>query len=135
MAFGRRSRGTPRSSEPIETPNTPIRMGRLFQYLKPYALRMIIALLALLGYTATGLIFPLVIVNLLKAVLTPPFNPDLLNTVAIGLVVIFLISSVLAFVQSYLLAYVGENILVNLRTALHSLAVTLAGFLRQSADR
>ncbi len=121
MAFGRRSRDAAptRSADAIETPNTPINTGRLFSYLRPYAGRMLIALIALLLYSGLGLVFPLVIVGLLSAVLSPPFNPDLLNSVTLALVAIFAATSVFQFIQSYYLAYIGEHILVDLRESLY----------------
>ncbi len=120
MAFGRRSRSRAPSSEVIETPDTPISLGRLFSYLRPYWVRMALALAALIAYSATGLAFPLVIGQLLGAVLNPPYNQSLLDSVAGGLVGIFLLSSFFSFIQSYNLAFIGEHILVALRTSLYA---------------
>lgn len=119
MTFGRRNRRSAPSNEVIETPNTPINLRRLFGYLRPYLLRMGIALLALLAYSATGLVFPLIIGSLLQAVLQPPYNEALLNSVAGGLVLVFFLSSFFMFIQSYNLAFIGEHILVELRTSLY----------------
>ncbi len=119
MAFGRRARRTTPPVDTPDTPNTPISVSRLFGYLRPHWLRMTIALLALLAYSATGLIFPLVIANLVGSILQPPYKVDLLNSVAVGLIGIFLLSSLFSFVQSYNLAFIGENILVKLRTSLY----------------
>src|SRR5579864_7970482 len=111
MAFGRRERRSS-TAEAIPTPNTPISLGRLFNYLRPHLFRLFLALLALLIYSGLGLVFPLVIINLLSAVLSPPYDSQLLDRVTIGLVLIFLMSSVFQGVQGYLLAYIGEHILV-----------------------
>jgi subfamily B ATP-binding cassette protein MsbA len=121
MAFGRSSRGNRRSAaSDIPTPNTPISLRRLFGYLRPYIKQLVLALLALLGYSALGLVFPLVIVSLLSAVLSPPYQTDLLDRVTLTLLIIFLVTSALQFAQSFLLAYIGENVLVELRTSLYS---------------
>ena len=127
MAFGRPSRRSQRSAETdIPTPNTPISLRRLFSYLRPFLGLLVLALLALLGYSAMGLIFPLVIVSLLSAVLSPPYQVELLDRITAALVVIFLAASMLQFAQSYLLNYIGENILLRLRTSLYAHLQTLS---------
>ncbi len=119
MAFGRRNR---RAASTVDrsTPNTPISIGRLFSYLRPHWWRMVLALLALLGSSAAQLIFPLIIVSLLGAVLSPPYDPNLLNNVTVALLGVFLLSSLLSFVETYLLSFVAEKILATLRTQLYT---------------
>jgi ATP-binding cassette, subfamily B, bacterial MsbA len=91
---------------------------RLFGYLKPYNGRMTLAILALLVSSGFGLAFPLVIVRLLNSVTqAKSFAP--LNNLALLLVGIFLLQAAFSFVQSYLLAYIGEHIVYDLRTSLY----------------
>ncbi|HUH96722.1 MAG TPA: ABC transporter ATP-binding protein [Anaerolineales bacterium] len=91
---------------------------RLFGYLKPYRGRMTLAILALLISSGFGLAFPLVIVRLLDSVTkAKDFAP--LNDLAFLLAGIFLLQAAFSFAQSYLLAYVGEHIVYDLRTALY----------------
>ena len=92
--------------------------GRLFSYLKPYRGRMALAILALLISSGFGLAFPLVIVRLLSSV-TQSKSVAPLNNLAILLGGIFLLQAAFSFLQSYLLAYVGEHIVYDLRTALY----------------
>lgn len=96
-----------------------INWGRLFGYLKPYGKQMILAVLALLISSAFGLSFPLIIVRLLDSV-TKTHNYGPLNLLAGLLVVIFLLQALFNFIQSYLLAYVGEHIVYDLRTKLYA---------------
>jgi subfamily B ATP-binding cassette protein MsbA len=92
--------------------------GRLLAYLKPYRGRMALAILSLLVYTGFGLAFPLLIVRLLDTVTrTKDYGP--LNTLAVALIVLFLLQSAFTFLQSYLLNYIGERIVFDLRTALY----------------
>jgi subfamily B ATP-binding cassette protein MsbA len=92
--------------------------GRLFAYLKPYRGRMTLAILALLISSGFGLAFPLVIVRLLNSVTqSKSFAP--LNNLAFLLGGIFLAQAAFSFLQSYLLAYVGEHIVYDLRTSLY----------------
>ena len=96
-----------------------INWGRLLSYLKPYRGRMALAILALILSGAFGLAFPLVIVRLLDSVTkAADFGP--LNMLAGALVVIFLLQAAFGFVQSYLLSYIGERIVYDLRTSLYA---------------
>jgi subfamily B ATP-binding cassette protein MsbA len=91
---------------------------RLLGYLNPYKGRMTMAILALLISSGFGLAFPLVIVRLLDSVTkAASFAP--LNNLAFLLAGIFLLQAAFSFVQSYLLAYIGEHIVYDLRTSLY----------------
>src|SRR5258706_5417372 len=95
-----------------------INWGRLFGYLKPYRGRMALAILALVVSSAFALALPLVIVRLLDSVTkAADFGP--LNMLAGALVVLFLLQAAFGFLQSYLLAYIGERIVFDLRTSLY----------------
>jgi len=96
-----------------------INWRRLFAYLKPYRGRMALATLALLVSTGLGLTFPMVIVRLLETV-TRTKSISALNGLAALLVGIFLFQAAFSFVQSTLLALVGENIVRDLRTNLYN---------------
>jgi subfamily B ATP-binding cassette protein MsbA len=92
---------------------------RLLGYLRPYWGRMALALLALLATSGAGLAFPLMIVQLLdSATLVKDYAP--LNSLAIMLVGLFLVQAAFSFVQSYLLTWIGEHIVVDLRTSLYA---------------
>jgi subfamily B ATP-binding cassette protein MsbA len=96
-----------------------INWSRLFGYLKPYWGRMGLALLALFVSSGLGLAFPLVIVRLLDSVTkAKSFAP--LNNLALLLVGIFLSQAIFTSVQSYLLSYIGEHIVFDLRTSLYT---------------
>jgi len=95
-----------------------VNWGRLFSYLKPYWGRMTLAIVALLLSTGFGLAFPALIVRLLDSV-TAAQDMRPLNLLAGTLVGVFLLQAAFTFVQSYLLAYIGERIVLDLRTALY----------------
>jgi subfamily B ATP-binding cassette protein MsbA len=92
---------------------------RLLGYLMPYRRRMALAIRALLLSSGLGLAFPLVIVRLLDSV-TQVKSYGSLNTLALLLVGLFLVQAAFSFVQSYLLTYVGERIVYDLRTSLYN---------------
>ncbi len=120
MAFGR-GRGMSRrraQSESGETPNTPVNWSRLLGFLGPYKLRMVIVVVALIFYSAIGLVFPLVIVQLLESVLRQK-DMNQLNSIAAALVGLFLLQSAGSFLQGYNLTFIGERIVLDLRTMLY----------------
>jgi subfamily B ATP-binding cassette protein MsbA len=80
---------------------------------------MTLAILALVISSGFGLAFPMVIVRLLDTV-TRTQETGPINLLAGLLVVIFLLQAVFSFFQSYLLAYVGERIVLDLRTSLYA---------------
>src|SRR5512146_72392 len=94
-----------------------INWRRLFAYLKPYRGRMALAIVALLFYSGFGLAFPVVIVRLLDSV-TRLKDYASLNALAGLLVLIFLLQAAFSFLQSYLLTYIGERVVYDLRTSL-----------------
>jgi ATP-binding cassette, subfamily B, bacterial MsbA len=96
-----------------------VNWGRLFGYLKPYIGRMSLAILALVLSTGAGLAFPAVIVRLLDTV-TRGKDMAPLNLLAGVLIGIFLVQAAFSFFQTYLLAYIGERIVFDLRNSLYS---------------
>jgi len=96
-----------------------INWHRLFGYLKPYWGRMTLALVALIISSVFGLLFPLIIVRLLDSVTKAnSFGP--LNHLALLLIGIFLMQASFSSIQAYLLAYIGEHIVFDLRTSLYT---------------
>ena len=122
MQNRRNGRGRPQPASQDENQSVlalkAVNWKRLFAYLKPYRGRMAFAVLALLVSSGFGLAFPLVIVRLLDSV-TQANNYGLLNTFALLLVGIFLLQAAFSALQSYLLAYIGEHIVYDLRTSLY----------------
>jgi subfamily B ATP-binding cassette protein MsbA len=91
---------------------------RLIGYLKPYRGRMAVAIVAMLISAGLGLSFPLIIVRLLDSV-TRSRSLATLNSLALLLIGVFLAQATFSFLQSNLLAAVGERIVRDLRTTLY----------------
>jgi subfamily B ATP-binding cassette protein MsbA len=79
---------------------------------------MVVALLATLASGVLSLVFPAVIQGVIDSVLTAR-NLELLNQITLGLLFIFLLRSVTSLIETYLLNYVGERLVVDLRTQLY----------------
>lgn len=92
---------------------------RMFAYLKPYIPHMLLATFALVLSTGFGLAFPAIIVQLLDSV-TQTQEMSALNVLAGMLVGIFLLQAAFGFLQNYLLTYIGERIVFDIRTKLYS---------------
>ena len=122
--FNRSNRRQHAAKQPTEGQDqtlslTAVDWRRLFGYLRPYRWRMALAILALLLSSGLGLAFPLVIVRLLESV-TQAKSYGSLNSLALLLVGLFLVQAAFSFVQSYLLTYIGERIVYDLRTSLYN---------------
>ncbi|PJF32212.1 MAG: ABC transporter ATP-binding protein [Candidatus Thermofonsia Clade 1 bacterium] len=109
----------PSQSEDQQTPKTPINWRRLFSYLAPHRARLALAVLSLLFATGLGLVFPLVIADLLAAVLAEQ-GYQALNALTLTLIGLFFAQAFFTFVQNYNLAYIGERIVFRLRNQLYA---------------
>jgi subfamily B ATP-binding cassette protein MsbA len=114
----RRGRRIPSSSDtPLPTLSS-VSWRRLFHYLRPYKGWMGLALAMLALSNGINLAFPLVIVRLLDSVLKQQ-DAGQLSRLALGLVGLFFVGAVFNLFQSYSLHYVGERIVIDLRTTLY----------------
>ncbi|MEP7357125.1 MAG: ABC transporter transmembrane domain-containing protein, partial [Anaerolineales bacterium] len=115
----RRARAAAEAKPETAASLTSVNWKRLLGYLRPYLGQMALALLALLVSTGLGLSFPLVVVRLLDTV-TQAKTTGPLNLLAGILAGVFLLQAAFQFVQSYLLAVIGEKIVYDLRTSLYN---------------
>jgi ATP-binding cassette, subfamily B, bacterial MsbA len=92
----------------------PGRLVRLWPRVRPYRGILLLATFALLGSSAVGLAFPMVVKYLLDAAFV---NHDraLLDRIALGLVLLFTVQAVLNYAQAYLLSVAGERAVAGLR--------------------
>ena len=92
---------------------------RLFQFVTPYRSRLILAMVIIALNSLLGLAGPYTLQFLIDAVFKNS-NAVLLNQITLVLVAIFLLQSVFYFLRSYLLTYVGERVMADLRIRLFS---------------
>jgi len=92
--------------------------GRLLHYVRPYLQWMILSIFMLLISVSLGLILPLVIRNLVDIVLVDK-NFTRLNQLAAGLFVVFILQGVTSFINQIALAYVGENVVADIRVQVY----------------
>ena len=103
-------------------------LRRLVPRVRPYRSQLLAALVMLVVSTAVGLVFPLVVRQLLDAAFLAA-NGARLDRVALGLLVLFAFQAVINFGQSYLMAGVSERVIADLRKDLFGhLALQPPGF-------
>lgn len=108
-----------------EVPNAPLQWRRVLGYLSPYKMRLAIAMVALILSAGLSLVFPAVIQGVIDSVLEDR-NWQLLDTITLGLLGVFLLYSFMSFVQTYLLNFIGERIVTDLRKQLYGHLQTLS---------
>ena len=94
-----------------------ISIPRLLSYLKPYRVRMIVGFTLLIASTALGLVFPLIVRNMLDVVLEGG-DMGQLNTITFGLLAIFFVRGVIQVFEGFNIAIVGERVVLDLRAKL-----------------
>ncbi|MEK6300357.1 MAG: ABC transporter transmembrane domain-containing protein [Acidobacteriota bacterium] len=98
---------------------SPQDLLRLLSYTRPYRVRLVIALLALLVAGALGLAFPQVVRMLIDAAFVER-DTSKLNKLALLLVGVFAAQAGFSFLRTYLLSYTGERIVADVRTQVYN---------------
>ncbi|MGH2391196.1 MAG: ABC transporter ATP-binding protein, partial [Chloroflexota bacterium] len=90
---------------------------RLLGYVRPYRGRMVLATISLLMVSLMSLVFPGIVRSLIDSVFVH-HDERALNLITLALLVIFLFQALFNFSQSYLIAWVGERVVADLRRSL-----------------
>ncbi len=98
---------------------------RLLRYLLSHKLRLLFATIGLIFASLLSLVFPAVIQEVIDSVFTDA-DITLLDTITLLLLAVFVFRSLASFVQNYNLNYVGERIVVQMRTELYAHLQTLS---------
>ena len=115
-------RPTPRAQPAVSSPRP---LGRLVPRIRPYAWRLIVAFVCLLASAGIALAFPQIVRHLLDAAFISA-DGKLLNTIALGLLILFAVQALLNFVQVYLLTATSELVIAKLREDLFAHLVQLS---------
>ena len=90
---------------------------RLLSYIKPYKQRLIEAVVCIVVAAAANLYLPWVIKDMIDKVLAAR-DMDMLNLICVGIVVIFFIRGIFYYGQGYLVSYIGQRVIVDVRDVL-----------------
>lgn len=93
-------------------------LRRLFGFVKPYTLRFAIAFAAMLILAGIDLTFPKIIQYLLDEVFTQK-KYQLLNWMIIVLIILIFCKALISFGKNYLMAFVGQRSVTDIRGALY----------------
>ena len=103
--------------QPISSPTTWQNFKRLLSFAKPYKLGFVVAVIGMLGYAAIDVYFLSKLEPLIDEGLTGE-NLDFMKWAPLFIVVCFLIRGLCHFVGNYCLAWVGNNVVADLRQKL-----------------
>jgi ATP-binding cassette, subfamily B, bacterial MsbA len=98
---------------------------RLFAFVAPYRARLVVVLVAIVAGSLLGLAGPYSLQFLIDAVFRQN-DGALLNRITLVLLGIFALQSLVYFIRSYLLAYIGERVMADLRLKLFAHLQTLS---------
>lgn len=91
---------------------------RLLAFIRPYIPRLILAVICILMAASANLYIPWILKEVIDKVLA---DKDLLtlNIIAGGIVVVFLLRGIFFYGQTYLMAYIGQRIIIDIRSAVY----------------
>lgn len=91
---------------------------RLLKYTKPYIWRLTLAIICTMLAATGNLYIPWIVKDMIDQVLTER-DEGMLNLIALGIVTIYFARGVFFYGQSYLMAYVGQRVVVDIRTEVY----------------
>ncbi|MCK5635067.1 MAG: ABC transporter ATP-binding protein, partial [Anaerolineales bacterium] len=89
------------------------------EYARPYWVKLVIVLITMVGISLISLIPPLLIRDFIDHTI-PARDTTRLNFLALGMVAVPLINGLLGVAQRYMSSFVGEGIILDLRSALYA---------------
>jgi len=118
MRMGRR-RPARKPDDADNLPDVPVQWRRMLAYAGRYKARLALALVATMFSAGLSLVFPAVIQRVVDSVLQQG-DRALLNQITVLLLIVFALRSVTSLIETYNINYVGERIMVDLRTQLYA---------------
>ncbi|BAL84302.1 putative lipid A export ATP-binding/permease protein MsbA [Selenomonas ruminantium subsp. lactilytica TAM6421] len=87
---------------------------RLLQYIRPYLKRLVLAIVCIVVAAACNLYLPWIIKDMVDKVLADK-DMMMLYFICVSIVVVFLIRGVFYYGQSYLVSYIGQKVVIDVR--------------------
>lgn len=91
---------------------------RLLNYIRPYMKRVIVAIICIILASSANLYVPWIIKDVIDDVLTSR-NMMMLNLIAVGIVIVFLLRGIFYYGQTYLMSYIGQKVIIDIREAVY----------------
>lgn len=91
---------------------------RLLQYIKPYMPRLAAAIVCIIFASAANLYVPWILKDVIDKVLT---EKDMvkLNTIAAGIIIIYLLRGLFFYGQTYLMSFIGQKVVIDIRESIY----------------
>lgn len=99
---------------------------KLLAYVKPYIPSVVLALICLLGASGAQLVLPWIIKDVIDDVLINK-NMAMLNLISMAILVIYFLRGICGYFQQYLLEYVAQKVVYDLRNDLFTRMLCLRG--------
>lgn len=90
---------------------------RLLQFVKPYLPRLLLGTVCVIVASGANLYVPWIIKSVIDEVLTHK-DTAMLNIIAVGILVMYVIRGIFYYGQNYLMSYVGQKVVVDIRQGL-----------------
>jgi len=87
---------------------------RLLAYIKPYLGRFLLAIVCIICASGANLYLPWIIKDMIDKVLAER-DMAMLNFISVSIVVVFAIRGIFYYGQSYLVSYIGQRVVVDVR--------------------
>lgn len=98
---------------------------RLLFYMKPYMPRFTVAILCIIFAAAGNLYVPWIMKDVIDEVLAQK-NMTMLNTIAVGIVIVFFFRGIFFYGQTYLMSYIAQRVIIDIREDLYKHLQTLS---------
>lgn len=100
-------------------------LGDLFRYLRPYRGWLVAAIAGVTVASALGLVFPLIMGDLVDTAIGASATTGSLDQTALLLLAVFFAQALFNYVRSYSLAVVGEGVVADLRKSVYARVIRL----------
>jgi ATP-binding cassette, subfamily B, bacterial MsbA len=92
---------------------------RLIKYINPYMRRFVEAMICMVFVAAFTGLSMYILKDVIDKIFIPPYNPKMLTVVVIVVPLIFLFKGIFAYAQAYLMSYIGQRAVMDLRNELY----------------
>ncbi len=93
-------------------------LRRIWAFVRPYRGKMLVAVAAVLIFTATGLLVPLIIRHAIDRGMAPGADPSVLTWSFLAFLAVILVNYAASYVQETVVGKVAENVLFDMRRAM-----------------
>ncbi len=87
---------------------------RLLEFLKPYWVKLVIAMACMSVVSATSALYAYVVKNVIDDIFVKK-NVAMLHLIPLGVILLFFVNGLFYYLQAYFMGYVGQRVITNIR--------------------